>query len=160
MRLFISVTLLLLAFTVGAQKSEFVRVYDLSGNKIHKGKIIAVTETSLQLDGGKEPITIPVTSIGRIRTKRSPGSNVVWGAALGGVAGSIMGLATADEDELFGYSAGQGFSGGFLLGLLPGAAAGGITALFKKPVTYEISGDLNKWKSFHTRVNNVNKVNP
>ena len=160
MRLLITILLVTLTLSASAQKSMFVRVYDLSGNKIHKGKVVAVTETSLQLKTADNEVTIPASSIGMIKTKRSPGHNVGWGAALGGVTIGIIGAATADKDDFFGYSGGEGLAGGFLLGLLPGGAIGGITALLNKSVTYDIKGDLNNWKVFQTAMNDVNRVSP
>lgn len=161
MRLLFSFLLFTLAFTVSAQKSMFVRVYDLSGNKIHKGKVVSATETSLQLKGVKEDIIIPVSGIGKIKTKRSAGNNILYGSIAGGLALGIIMASTADPDALFlDYSAGQGFFGGLLLGAAPGGALGGITALFKKPLTFNINGDPDKWKVFHSMMNDVNKLKP
>ena len=160
MRLLITILLVTLTFSVSAQKSMFVRVYDLSGNKMHKGKVVSVTETSLQLKTTENEVTIPASSIGMIKTKRSPGHNVAWGAALGGVTFGIICAATADKDDLFGYSGGEGLGAGFLLGLLPGGAIGGLTALLNKSVTYDIKGDLNNWKVFQSAMNDVNKLKP
>ena len=160
MRLLITILLVTLTFSVSAQKSVFVRVYDLSGNKIHKGKVIAVTETSLQLKSTENEVTIPANSIGMIKTKRSPGHNVAWGAALGGVAGSIYGASTADPDKILGHTSGEGIWAGFLIGMLPGGAVGGITGLLKKSVTYDIKGNLDNWKVFQSAMNDVNKITP
>lgn len=161
MRLLFSFLLFTLAFTVSAQKSMFVRVYDLSGNKIHKGKVVSATETSLQLKGVKEDIIIPVSGIGKIKTKRSAGNNILYGAIAGGLALGIYGATTSEPGSgLFDYSSSEGFFGGLLLGAAPGAAAGGITAIFKKPVTYKIDGNLDNWKVFQSAMNDVNKLKP
>ena len=160
MRLLITILLVTLTLSASAQKSMFVRVYDLSGNKIHKGKVVAVTETSLQLKTADNEVTIPASSIGMIKTKRSPGHNVAWGAALGGVTVGILGAASANENDWFNTAGGEGFAAGFLLGTLPGAIVGGITALLNKSVTYDIRGDLNNWKVFQTAMNDVNRVSP
>ena len=126
----------------------FVRVYDLQGNKIGKGKILSISETSLQLNRKGESVEIPVSSIGSIKTKRSAGNNVLIGAVIGATSMAILGTATADPDDGWGWTAAEGAAGGALGGALGGAAIGGITILFKNSKSYEINGDKAKWKAF------------
>lgn len=127
----------------------FVRVYDLQGNKIGKGKILSISETSLQLNRKGESVKIPVSSIGSIKTKRSAGNNVLIGAVTGATTMAILGAATAEPDAwIFGYTAAEGATAGALGGALVGAAIGGITILFKNSKSYEINGDKAKWKAF------------
>ena len=127
----------------------FVRVYDLDGKKIGKGKIISISQASLHLVRQKETIKIPVISIGSIRTKRSTGNNVLIGATTGGAALGVLGAASADPDAfILPSTAEEGFIAGAIIGGTLGAAVGGITALFKNSKTFEINGDMENLKEF------------
>ncbi len=127
----------------------FVRVYNLQGEKISKGKVLAVTDNSLQLKGKNGPINIDVRSIGLIKTKRSGGNNVLVGSVIGASVMAIYGASTADPDAwILPYNAGEGAAMGAIVGLPLGAAAGGISILFKNSKSYLINGDLIKWKTF------------
>jgi hypothetical protein len=146
---------LILSINVCAQDelenpNVFVRIFDLQDEKIDKGKILSISDTSLQLYRKGESVRIPVSSIGLIKTKRSAGNNVLIGAATGAATMAILGIATADPDIvwMYGYTAGEGAAGGALLGGTAGAAIGGITILFKNSNSYEINGDELKWKAF------------
>ena len=145
---------LLLSFNIYAQEkfdkaNIFVRVYNLQGKKIGKGKILSISETSLQLNRNRKSVKIPVRSIGSIKTKHSAGNNVLVGAATGATTMAILGTATADPGAgILAYTAGEGAAAGALLGGTAGAAIGGITILFKNSKSYEINGDMEKWKAF------------
>lgn len=157
MKLFAVIFFMSVSYNLFAQEPVFVRVYNLTGQKIYRGNVLMVTDTSLQLKGKPETIIIPVRKIGSIKTKRSPGNNILIGSLAGAAAGAAMGIATADPDELFGYTSGEGAGAGILLGAPVGAAVGGLTALFKNSNTYLIEGDVTKWKAFQTTItrNNV-----
>jgi len=144
---------LILSINVCAQNGfentyVFVRVYDLQGKKIGKGKIFSISETSLQLNRKGESVKIPVSSIGFIKTKHSEGNNVLVGAVIGATTMGIFGATIAEPGLLFGFSASEGAAGGVVLGGIAGAAIGGITILFKNSKSYEINGDKAKWKAF------------
>lgn len=127
----------------------FVRVYDLDGKKIGKGKILSISETSLHLSRKGESVKVKVNGIGSIKTKHSAGNNVLVGAVTGATTMAILGAATADPGDLiFGYTAGEGAAAGAFLGGTAGAAIGIITILFKNSKSYEINGDIEKWKAF------------
>jgi len=127
----------------------FVRVYDLQGKKISKGKILSISETSLSLNKNGESIEIPVSSIGSIKTKRSAGNNIIVGTASGAITMAIIGAATAQPEKsyIFSFTAEEGATEGALLGGITGAAIGGITILFKNSKTYIINGDKIKLKN-------------
>ena len=127
----------------------FVRVYDLDGKKIGKGKILSISETSLQLYRKGESVKVKVNGIGSIKTKHSAGNNVLVGAVTGATTMAILGAVTADPDDwILGYTAGEGAAAGAFLGGTAGAAIGIITILFKNSKSYEINGDIEKWKAF------------
>lgn len=134
----------------------FVRVYNLQGQKISKGKVLAVTDNSLQIKGKKGLMNIDVSSIGLIKTKRSAGNNLLIGSVIGASAMAILGAATAEPDSFLGYTAGEGAAGGAIIGLPLGAAVGGITILFKNSKSYSIDGDLLKWKLFQEMISERN----
>ncbi|MBL7472557.1 hypothetical protein [Robertkochia sediminum] len=131
---------------------EFIRVYDLNRNKTHKGVIQSVSDTVLQLKREGKIYDIGLSAIGKIKTKRSAGHNVFMGAVIVGAPAAILGAATADPDTILGYTAGEGFMGGTLIGGGLGAAIGGLTALFKNPKTYIINGDPDKWREFRAMI--------
>ena len=152
MKILIFVITLILSFNLCAQNgientNIFVRVYDLQGKKIGKGKILSISETSLQLNRKRESITIPVISIGLIKTKRSAGNNLLIGATTGAALMAIIGAAVADPDDFLGR--GPVIVLATLEGLVAGVVIGGITILFKNSKTYEINGDKVKWKAFY-----------
>ena len=127
----------------------FVRVYNMEGKKINKGYFQLISDTILGLKKEQKIAQINVTDIGFIKTKRSAGHNVLIGSAIGGGTLAGLGAATADPDAwIFGYTAGEGFVAGAILGGSAGAAIGGITALFKNTSTYLINGSLANLKLF------------
>lgn len=131
------------------KSNGFVRVFDLQGKKIGKGKILKVTETSLQLIRQGNTKEFMFADIGKIKTKRSGGNNVLVGAATGATAFAIVGIATADPDAwIFAYNRGQGALSGAIFGGMAGSALGGISILFKNSKSYAINGDQEKWKAF------------
>ncbi|WP_297798660.1 hypothetical protein [uncultured Eudoraea sp.] len=130
--------------------TPFVTVYDLNGIKISKGRIAVLTDTSLVTGPREKPVTIEVTSIGSIKTKRSAGHNILMGAVIGTGTGAILGFATGGEGEWWGKGEGAG-GFGFIFGAM-GAGIGAITAIFKKTNTFSIDGDTIKWKAFREAI--------
>lgn len=152
------VFLILLSQNIYAQKSMFVRVYDLAGKKINKGYVLSVTDTSLLLKGNSAADTIYALAIGHIRTKHSAGNNLRIGSIVGASSMAILGVVTAEPDaEILGYSAGEGAAAGALIGAPIGAAIGGLTILFKNSKHYSIDGDLTKWKTFQKMIEGNSK---
>ena len=156
-RPFIYLFLISICYQVCAQKTIFVRVYDLNGKKINKGHVFATTDTSMQLKAkGGDTINLSINGIGTIKSKRSAGHNLLIGSLAGAGAVAILGAASADPEEFLGYTAGEGAAGGALLGLPAGAAIGGITVLFKKSKTFIINGNMEKWKAFQSYISKEN----
>lgn len=159
-RIFILLILLALFANVDAQngdinKGMFLRVYNLAGEKINKGKLLAVSDTLLQLLRNNKTVNVDVKSIGYIKTKRSAGNNILTGSLIGATTFGIFGAATAEPDAwILGYTAAEGAAGGVFLGGVAGAALGGITVAFKNSTTYQINGDLDRWKIFVEGINN------
>lgn len=134
----------------------FVRVYNLQNKKIGKGKLLAIKESSLQLIRNKKIKEFSVVNIGTIKTKRSDGYNILIGTITGA---AVIGIGVASETNANNafFSVEGDILAGAIMGGTAGAAIGGITCLFKNSVTYEINGDMEKWKTFTIMMHN-NKV--
>lgn len=127
-------------------KGSFVRIYDSENSKIYKGRILALSDSTITLEHKKEPITLVYQDIHRIRTKRSAGHNIGVSAAAGG---AILGIALLiDFQEGDWFSPGFNFFGGAILGGAFGAGLGAFSALFKSPLEYPINGNQSKWLEF------------
>ena len=150
--LLFAITLILCINTFAQEMPEkanvFVRVYDLQDKKIGKGKILSITDTTLQLQGTRELINF--NNIGIIRTRHSAGHNILIGAASGAAIGAVVGIASADPDAWFGFTAGEGATLGIVLGGLSGSVIGWISSLFKESNSYIINGDPLKFKEFNS----------
>lgn len=152
--LFLTIALLF-CFNITAQelpkKSQFfVRVYDSSGEKIGKGKMLEITDTALRLKKGDRSIQIPLSNISYIKSKKTNGHNVLIGA----IGGSVLGVAVVS-----GSSSGSGGGLGVAASkgiriiaaiLLPalGSGIGYLTTIFKKSTHYSIDGNPIKWQGF------------
>lgn len=141
--------------TFYAQKEKnkaapFVRVYDLNGKKISKGRISRITDSSLVVSRGEKTINIELRNIGFIKTKRSAGNNILWGAGIGASTGLIAGAIEGESEGYFGTTipAEQNIISAMLVMTTFGTAVGAITILFKKSKTFPIDGDTIKWKAF------------
>ncbi|MCH4551421.1 hypothetical protein [Aestuariibaculum lutulentum] len=144
-----------LVYSLGAQEDElksktFLRVYNLNGKKIAKGKLLSTDKFNLKLKRNKNHITIALDSIGSIKTKRSAGHNILIGSSIGAGAAMILigtsGTSADNYDTLTGI--------GFLLLTLGGTGIGGITAIGKNSRTFQINGDPIKWEAFRSLIIN------
>lgn len=126
--------------------TPFIRVYNLNGEKIAKGRVSRITDTSLVVSRGEKPVNLELSKIGFIKTKRSAGNNILYGAAIGAGTGVILGLASGGESEFWGKGEGAGGFGLFFMTV--GSGIGAITAIFKKPKTFSIEGKHSNLKAF------------
>ena len=160
MKILTVVLLISFGFNVFAQKTMYVRVYYFEGKKINKGHVVMVTDTSLHLKRDTATVNIPVKSIGKIKTKRSEGNNVLVGSLNGVVTAAIIGAASADPDAMIlAFTAAEGAAIGAIFGLPAGAAIGGLTILSKNSESYLINGDLTNWKEFQSGAAQKNILN-
>ncbi|WP_019668864.1 hypothetical protein [Eudoraea adriatica] len=130
--------------------APFVRVYDLNGKKTSKGRIIEITDSSLVVSRGEKPVSIELGKIGFIKTKRSAGNNILWGAGIGVSTGLIAGAIEGESEGYFGTTipAEENIITAAIVMMPFGAAIGAITVLFKKSNTYPIAGDPTIWQAF------------
>ncbi|PIB38541.1 hypothetical protein [Maribacter sp. 4G9] len=151
---------LILCLNIAAQnsikaKNGFVRVYNVQGKKIGKGKILNISETSLQLIRHGETTSFTVNEIGKVKTKRSGGNNVLVGALSGAVTFAIIGVASNDPDsQILRLSNGEAAVAGAFVGGTLGTGIGVISLLFKNSKTFEINGDIEKWNVFKEMIPN------
>ncbi|WP_100614223.1 hypothetical protein [Confluentibacter citreus] len=157
----IRITALLFFFmsniSVSAQKeikkhNIFIRVYNLDGKMISKGRIAFLNDSFIGLKKNKN-IEISIHDIGFIKTKQSPGNNIIIGAATGAALGAVLiASSSSPNDWIFPYTPAEGGLIGGFSGALVGGALGGITILFKHSSTYIINGDLEKWQVFKSMI--------
>ena len=141
----------------GAEKNTvFIRVYNLEGEKINKGRVLAVTDTILKLEGKNGMVDIDMRTIGLIKTKRSEGNNVLVGSLIGMTVLGILGAVEGGSDEWF--SSTDLAVGGGIVGAIFGAGTGAITIPFKNSKSYIINGDASKWKDFQDVIRDKYKL--
>ncbi len=129
-----------------SSKEPFIRIYNLEGQKVLKGRVVNVTNSTITVIRGNEKREMNVSEVGFIRTKHSVGHNVLIGASAASAIAAVTFAAEADPDAwIFGYTAGEGILAGFILGAPVGGGIGALTALFKKSREYEINGESTKW---------------
>ncbi|MCX6205742.1 MAG: hypothetical protein NTZ19_05740 [Bacteroidetes bacterium] len=139
---------ILLAFNAQSQSSVFVRVYDKSGNKIARGNIVEITDSSLQLE--KSNTIILVKNIGYIKTKHSFGHTVLISSAItAGIFATLMAISSSDKGGFLSWTLTEGIAAGLLAGVVYGPIIGGISAIFKNVTTFPINGSEKNWKEFH-----------
>lgn len=159
MRILTFILLISLCSIGCAQKKIFVRVYNATGEKMSKGNVSEVTDTSLQLTLKKAIINIPVSKIGLIKTERSAGNDVFNGSVIGtSIFAILFASVSTNPDQYVSSTAGEAAAGGALIGLPLGAAVGGLAILFKNSNTYLIKGDFVRWKEFQASMTEKSKI--
>ncbi|WP_242155420.1 hypothetical protein [Aestuariivivens sediminis] len=132
----------------GKGRKDFFRIYDLKKKKIGKGHINFVNDSLIGLRLNGKLKQFKFTDIGVIKTKRSGGHSVLIGSAFGASLGILIGVASANPDKLFGYTATEGAIGFGTLGAVGGGAVGGVAAGTRRAETFIINGKLENWKIF------------
>lgn len=148
---------LILCFNAYAQdtsKAPFLRVRNLDGEKIAKGRLVQVTDSTLTLRKNKDTVEVVFRDIGVIKTKRSLGNNLLTGAAIGAGTFGLIGVTTSTDRGFLSHSPSQGLGAGILIGAPLGSAAGGIFGLFKNRKTYDINGNEEHWNAFKALFSN------
>ncbi|SDI14792.1 hypothetical protein [Winogradskyella thalassocola] len=98
-------------------------------------------------------ISVPLSNIGKIKTKHSAGNNIVIGALIGGGSLAVIGLLSGDDNSgILSLSANEKVSLGLVGGGFFGAIIGAITAIFKKSKLYIIYGSKMKLKDFKEKI--------
>ncbi|WP_413995621.1 hypothetical protein [Maribacter sp. 2307ULW6-5] len=124
----------------GATDNPFIRVYNLEGRKIHKGRLQQVSDAGLRLIFNDSLVDVPVASIGKIRTKHSVGGYLLMGSIIGGSMG--LGLIRGNwETETSSVYSGEERVVAVVGGTVLGALVGGTTSVFKKSKKFVINGN-------------------
>ncbi|MDH7460688.1 hypothetical protein QEG73_05340 [Chitinophagaceae bacterium 26-R-25] len=152
-----------------AQKRLFVRVYDLSGKKIDKGRVLAVSDSTVLLETVSKTDTISARNIGSIRTRRAAGHNIAIGMTTGGVLGAIFGAIAAQpvynpqsspneppQMQVNVVTPAESAVIGLVTGLAAGALVGTLVTASNRSVKTVINGDPAKWKEFQMMVADYN----
>lgn len=134
-----------MALATQSQKTIFIRVFDESGKKSHKGFLSSVSDSSLTIRNGGNLTEISASRVSVIKIKRSFGHTVAISSGIGATGFSIYGAATADPDAFLGYTAGEGAIGGFALGAFLGAVVGSLIAIPNKRPVLDINMDQQEW---------------
>jgi hypothetical protein len=129
-------------------KTPFLRVFNVEGKKIGKGRLVKATDSMLVLKRNKKTIEILVSTIGLIKTKRSFGNNVLTGAAVGVGTIGLIGVSGSSSSGFVSFSGTEGFAAGTLVGAPIGSVVGAVTGIFKNSKTYEINGSQEQWTTF------------
>jgi len=154
MKYLCTILVIFISISVNAQdvkeknKKLFVRVYNIEGSKITKGKLQHVADTYVLLMKNDKRIEVPANNIGTIKTRHTGGHSILVSASIGAGIGAIVGIATENPDGLLGYTAGEGaliFGG---IGALGGAIVGSIFGSTKPKKTFVINGDINNYNEF------------
>ena len=137
-------TWLTIALGAHSQETIFIRVFDESGKKIHKGSLSSVSDSSLTIRNREKMTEVPVSKISVIKIKRSFGHTVAISSGIGAAGFSILvGAASADPDAWL--TAGEGAAAGFVFGALAGATVGTIIALSNKKPVLDINMNQQDW---------------
>ena len=132
-----------------SKDQKFVRVYDLDHKLLNKGLLYQLTDSTLTLRHGKQLDVVDINNISSIKYKKSKRGSGFISALIGGGALGLIGAVSAEPDkDIMGYSAGEGFAMGFLIGVPVGVVAHGISNGLKKQRIVNINGDLNNWLVF------------
>jgi len=146
--------MLLIGICISAQdkledKKLYLRIYDMQGIKISKGKLVSIQENTIILKRRKKSYSIDVTEIGMIKSKRALGHNIGIGALAGASVGITYGFLQGGDGGAIGTSSGGDNAVVFgTLGLLAGPLIGGLSGLGKKSKKFEINKDPNQLRKF------------
>ncbi|HEX6192346.1 MAG TPA: hypothetical protein VFZ42_08275 [Chitinophagaceae bacterium] len=133
---------------VFSQKNTFIRVFSDDGNKIVRGHLQHVTDTSVfVMTAGKKMIEIPVSKIHLLKLRRSFGHTVLITTLIAGGTLAIAGAATADPDAwIFGYSVAEGIAAGLATGVVTGVVAGSLIAGTRNRPVFKIYKNQENWQ--------------
>lgn len=150
--------LFLIPIYLFAQRKTYIRVYDQNMEKIEQGWVISTTDTSVYLKDEKGiTFSLPVNSIGKIKTRKSGESIIITSTLVGAAAGAATGLMM---DNIFGVmynDINMDENAGLKSFALSGAACGLLYGVIITSATrkkFIINGDINNWTAFKTYVEN------
>lgn len=130
-----------------SSKNIFIRAYGNDGKKIEKGLLQSVTNDELRLYVKDSIIMIPVSAIGKLRTKRSIYGNILMGSIIGTTLGYTL-IQGDSETSRSSTNTGGEVTAALVGGAIFGGGAGAVTSIFKKSKVYRINGDPSALEVF------------
>ncbi len=142
--------------TTFSQPSTFLRLYTLSGNRMHSGKFVATTDSSIVVLEHGNTVEVPIRGISKIKTRRSVGHNVMLPALIGALSFGLLGMISGEPKENNGTFAGslhdalswtpaEGAAKGTITGAIIGSATGATISLLSKRSIYRLDGLKSSW---------------
>ncbi|MFK7834195.1 MAG: hypothetical protein AB8B52_13055 [Winogradskyella sp.] len=128
-------------------ESIFLRVYNLEGKKIANAYLVNIDDSGLYVEVKDSLQLIPIAKIGKIKTKKSFGGNVLFGSLIGTTLGLALIVGDAETGRSSVYSGEErivAVAGGMFIG----AAVGLGTGLFKNSKVYQINGNAEVFQQF------------
>ena len=122
-----------------AQRTPFVRLYNLEGHKFMKGRLHHTTDSGLVISfKGQESKEIGYKDMKKIRLRRSAGLTALMVGGIPILWGASLIRRNQDWDGLVGVVL-------VMEGMALGTTAGGIKALLN-PRPIRVQGELENWK--------------
>lgn len=143
------IVLLLCLFYVSnasAQKKTFIRIFDHSGKKMHKGQLMKTGDSVIQIMHHNESIDIPINTVSRIKLRRSFGHTLFYTMLATGTALAVVVAADADPEEFLGYSVTEGLAMGMVTGLVVGVLPGAIIGGSRNRPEFLVEGKQENWQ--------------
>ncbi|WP_224488627.1 hypothetical protein [Robertkochia flava] len=140
------IPILIFNLKVHSQDLPFIRIYDLHGKKIGKGRLVKTSDNLLYTKLRKDTLIFTYREIGEIRTKRSYGNNIVVPAIIL-AAPSLPGVFSKGNTPFLGDDASWA-AAGMAAGAITGVMIGSIYWLVKKKASFTINGDQVAWEEF------------
>jgi hypothetical protein len=157
-KIILSITLILGIFissngqTTKLPKNVFVRVYSINYTKLGKGNLLYSSDSTIKIARHGKTDSFPVKKIFYIKTKRSIGHSVLMGTATGtgiGLTAITVGVVILNAGEGEEQTRNQKDHTPVFAFIIPavGAAVGSLIGILTKGETFEIDGEIEKWKA-------------
>jgi len=110
---------------IAASSGKTVRVTDANGSQ-RSGRLVSLTESAVVIRSGGEDVSIPTANVRKVERTTH---NVLYGLAIGGVAGFMYGWGITESD---GSGSSREAAGGAIVGAIGAAAGAGVGALIDR----------------------------
>ncbi|SRR6266496_43681 len=135
-----------------SHSQAFIRVYNNHGKKIGKGKVLNMSDTSLEIMRNNNTDTILITKIGYIKIKRGLGADIAGGFGAGTILSVLITSDLIKDVEYIGARGWRIIGTGVLSGIAAGTIAGAVSGIVAKRQKFFINGDPEKWKIIKEKI--------